>query len=376
MTSHITQDIRLLYEAVYDEELREKATEYNQSVIEEEYINSVVENATEYFYEMGLNEYGIHILAEELGEDEFMDYVYDVSDGYSLMEARRSGKIEPVTAKGTPFKSGKPTGKSLERLRKLKSERKEREEKQSEEKPSGMKMALRSQALKSAEAKQPKSAKTEKQTKGGIGEFIRKGMGRHNTAMKLAGETAKTAKKAFATGVEALNRASDSRMAGQLRVAAKQGARRHETALKAAGGALGRTLGASQARRKATQSEEVEIFDYILEHLISEGYADTNENALKIMANMSEEWKEEILDEGFRRMNRRKIEKQAQRLGGDRGDVLRNLAARMDTEGERKFSTRQARMNRAGGAGSWRSKMKELQARDDAKSDIEKYGFH
>ena len=46
-------------------------------------------------------------------------------------------------------------------------------------------------------------------------------------------------------------------------------------------------------------------------------------------------------------MNRRKIEKQAQRLGGDRGDALRNLAARMDTEGERKFSTHQARRNRA-----------------------------
>jgi hypothetical protein len=42
--------------------------------------------------------------------------------------------------------------------------------------------------------------------------------------------------------------------------------------------------------------EEVDTFDAILEHLVAEGYADTNENALAIMANMSEEWREEILE--------------------------------------------------------------------------------
>jgi len=43
--------------------------------------------------------------------------------------------------------------------------------------------------------------------------------------------------------------------------------------------------------------EEYDTFDAILEHLVAEGYADTNESALVIMANMSEEWREEILDE-------------------------------------------------------------------------------
>ena len=41
--------------------------------------------------------------------------------------------------------------------------------------------------------------------------------------------------------------------------------------------------------------EGVDLFDYILEHLVSEGYADTNKAALAIMANMSEEWKKSIL---------------------------------------------------------------------------------
>ena len=45
--------------------------------------------------------------------------------------------------------------------------------------------------------------------------------------------------------------------------------------------------------------EDVDLYDVILEHLISEGYADTNENAIAIMSNMSEEWREEILDEAY-----------------------------------------------------------------------------
>ena len=42
-------------------------------------------------------------------------------------------------------------------------------------------------------------------------------------------------------------------------------------------------------------SYEPDLFDVILEYLITEGYADTNENALVIMANMSEEWKNSII---------------------------------------------------------------------------------
>ena len=80
-------------------------------------------------------------------------------------------------------------------------------------------------------------------------------------------------------------------------------------------------------------------------------------------------------DEGFKRMNRGKIERQANRLGGDKGDVLRIVADKMDTPAERKYSTSQARKNRAGGAGSEYRKGKELQARDDAKADFEKYGL-
>jgi hypothetical protein len=45
------------------------------------------------------------------------------------------------------------------------------------------------------------------------------------------------------------------------------------------------------------RKEEIDLFDAILEHLVSEGYADTNESALVIMANMSEEWRQSIVAE-------------------------------------------------------------------------------
>jgi len=79
------------------------------------------------------------------------------------------------------------------------------------------------------------------------------------------------------------------------------------------GGAIGRNRGREQGQKtydnlKNTaiktvggllkQDYEYDNFDVILEYLVAEGYADTNQNALVIMANMSEEWKETILEYG------------------------------------------------------------------------------
>jgi len=47
---------------------------------------------------------------------------------------------------------------------------------------------------------------------------------------------------------------------------------------------------------KRRMSEDFDLFDTILEHLVAEGYADTNESALVIMANMSEEWRQSIVE--------------------------------------------------------------------------------
>ena len=43
-------------------------------------------------------------------------------------------------------------------------------------------------------------------------------------------------------------------------------------------------------------TDSFDVYDVILSHLLDEGYADTNEAAITIMVNMSEGWKDNILE--------------------------------------------------------------------------------
>ena len=63
------------------------------------------------------------------------------------------------------------------------------------------------------------------------------------------------------------------------------------------GGSGGSGRGNKARKRAAALNNSYDLFDYMMEYLIDEGYADTNENALVIMANMSEEWRENIITE-------------------------------------------------------------------------------
>jgi hypothetical protein len=62
--------------------------------------------------------------------------------------------------------------------------------------------------------------------------------------------------------------------------------------------ARGKQRGVLTPNKKKSLNMEMEydLFDTILEYLIAEGYADTNEAALVIMGNMSEEWIEDIVE--------------------------------------------------------------------------------
>jgi hypothetical protein len=51
---------------------------------------------------------------------------------------------------------------------------------------------------------------------------------------------------------------------------------------------------------KAKMTEDISVYDIVLEHLISEGYADSVDQAEVIMVNMSEEWRTEILGELYK----------------------------------------------------------------------------
>jgi hypothetical protein len=49
-------------------------------------------------------------------------------------------------------------------------------------------------------------------------------------------------------------------------------------------------------RKSAQANESVDLYDIILSHLLDEGYADTEQAAEAIMVNMSEDWRESIVE--------------------------------------------------------------------------------
>ena len=52
----------------------------------------------------------------------------------------------------------------------------------------------------------------------------------------------------------------------------------------------------ANAKNVEYYKDDVDLFDLVKGHLLDEGYADTEEAALVIMSNMSEEWRESIIE--------------------------------------------------------------------------------
>jgi hypothetical protein len=90
----------------------------------------------------------------------------------------------------------------------------------------------------------------------------------------------------------------------------------------ALGGGQQRARRAEHEERRGVKKEETDLFDVILEHLVAEGYADTNQAALAIMANMSEDWREDI------------VEKTAMAKRGHDETAIRNKIAKSTGGGE------------------------------------------
>jgi hypothetical protein len=67
-------------------------------------------------------------------------------------------------------------------------------------------------------------------------------------------------------------------------------------------------------KKYGQQKEQADLYDIILSHLLDEGYAETQEAAEAIMVNMSEDWREEIV-EGMTmkdfKANRKKLQRKA-----------------------------------------------------------------
>jgi len=189
----------------------------------EDFLIETVDIATEYFYNHGLNEYGLDLVIEDLGLEKFSDFVFYVAEDYVLSEARAGGvKVDPVTKSGKSVGSLKGGAKTaaIKRLRAEKQARKESEAKASSAKQSGMTAALKSQSSvakkittdkgKTAVEKAKESQGSKKPVRDAIARGIfgavkayQAGMERHKKAMNLAKETGKTVAKAASVGSKA-----------------------------------------------------------------------------------------------------------------------------------------------------------------------------
>lgn len=116
--------------------------------------------------------------------------------------------------------------------------------------------------------------------------------GRREVRSAVASDIAQRAKEKLGRGVQKARTlgAGVASAAASAPEAARSAVRR---GLRGAATAVSR--GARNVARKL--GEDVDAFDVVLEHLLDEGYANTEDQAIAIMANMSEEWRDEILED-------------------------------------------------------------------------------
>ena len=154
--------------------------------LNEEYLNEAVDIATEFFYNYGLNENGVDLVIEELGEEKFAEFVFDLSEEYFLIEARSAKK--------------RTSGKSYEEIKaEIDAKESTRKKVTADKTKKAVDTAKQTQA--------PSSEHRKKSVKDRVAGFILKGIERdraaRETASKLAGQTAQTLKKAASVGSKA-----------------------------------------------------------------------------------------------------------------------------------------------------------------------------
>ena len=322
-----------------DQELIGLYEAYQQVHTQQRVINEEVEIASHYFCEMGLNEIGVEILIEELGVEEFAEFVYDISEDYYLTEARAGGvKIEPVTTKGKRFADPKKISKSS--LARLRAQKEKERAGEASERPSGMKAALQRQdAMVSASKQQPKKKGLLDRVAGAVLQGIERhkaatdGMGAatRETAGKIgkaAGEFRRGLMNSYDNWVGQLisdgydlSNWTDDGLFEYYEQLCEESLEKGQSPTP--GGIIKpkKTPVIPPRPPKGTpvNTGYKEAYDIIFDYLISEGYADTEDSALAIMANMSEEWRDDIIEYSFplKKSELATVEKIRKRLDDD-----------------------------------------------------------
>jgi hypothetical protein len=275
----------------------EKFAVIDTQELSEEFIVETSNIAAEYFVRKGLNEHGLEMVIDYLGEEKFLEYVFYVAEDSILTEATKS--------KRTPAEL-----KALEAKRKaLKAESKQ---KHNEVLAKRMTQSKGDEAVKKATTEQPKTRTKAQVTKDNIARGIlglisgaqkqyQQGMERHRAATSSATEKAKTAAKlATQTAQTGAKVASAvSRGAKEFGGGVSSGFRQ-ATGLETSGGKetkLGRNVAAAATRgaRTATKTaRDVAARQVARTRVDSEKKRQTNESIQYIMEKAASEQQQKI----------------------------------------------------------------------------------
>ena len=175
--------------------------------LDEEYIDESVSIAAEFFYNCGLNENGVDIVIEELGEETFSEFIFNLSEEYFLSEELKKSESNVKTSKAP--KGTKQYATTIARVKKqggTKISAKDRV-------ASTIQKDRVKKAVETAKETQAPSSNTGKKpvrdaiARGifGIAKAYQQGMQSHRDATKTAGKALKVAGKGakeFAGGVK------------------------------------------------------------------------------------------------------------------------------------------------------------------------------
>jgi hypothetical protein len=228
--------------------------------LDESYVNNVIDVATEFFYNCGLNENGVDIVIEELGEEKFNEFVFDLAEEYILIEERSAKK-----RKG---------GKSYEEI---KAEIDAKEAARKKITTDKTKKAVKSATETQAPSKQPRKKSIQDRVAGFILKGIERDRAARQTASKLVGQTGQTLKKAASVG---------SKAATEFAKGVKSGV---ETTADVAKKTKKAVVGEEYIEEKAESEQQQKLFGLALSVKRGEtSRDDASAEVLKIVDSMSE----------------------------------------------------------------------------------------
>jgi len=278
--------------------------------LSEEYVDQIIDLASQYFYSEGYDEESVKIIAEGMGHDEFVDFIFDIGNTFFLDEAAYQGELLTSTGKArkNPKVSAAKGASTPVANTRLSAEKKKPEEKKSSpgqlsinyhKKPS----PPGQERIKQAVGNAVKSA-TSQQTRQAVG--------------KAAGSAVKSAANTAA-------RAALSAWKGHKAAMKRKG--EGATVAQQVGAGLGAAAGAFFKKGKEHLKNSYEFADW-LEYIVSEG-CDISEWTIN---NLYKQYK--LNEAVYNNLNEKAESEQQQKLFGLALSVKRGQTPRSEASAE------------------------------------------